>query len=111
MAWIRFTGALQRIRATTLLEIRLNLLSPGPWIMGLVLAVLGYLAVRTSTDPTAFRLGWALSYDLGPLSVVLLLFLAASLAHRPERCDVTELLDSKLVGSEELIFGRWLGMV
>ncbi len=96
---------------TALLEVRLNLLSPSPWLIGLILGVLGYITVRTSTDASAFRLGWALSHELGPLTGLLLLFLAAGYAHRPQRYELTELQDSKIVGSEELIFGRWLGMV
>jgi hypothetical protein len=97
--------------ATALLEIRLNLGSPAPWVVGLALSALGYLIVRTAPDPASFPLGWALSHDLGPLSGLLLLFLAASLAHRPQRYDVAELQDSKRVASEELIFGRWVGLV
>jgi hypothetical protein len=100
-----------RTAATALLEIRLNLLTPAPWIVGLILAAFGYLAVRTAPDASSFPLAWVLSYEIGPLTVVLLLFLAAALANRPQRYDVTELLDSKVVGSEELIFGRWVGMV
>ena len=104
-------SSISRILGTALLEIRLNLSSPAPWVIGLVLAALGYLNVRVAPDASSFPLGWVLSHDLGPLAAVLLLFLAASLAHRPQRYDVAELQDSKLVASEELIFGRWIGMV
>jgi AhpC/TSA family protein len=107
----RLQSAISRILGTALLEIRLNLLSPAPWIMGLVLAGLGYLAVRTAPDPSSFPLAWALSAEIGPLAVILLVFLAASFAHRPLRYDVTEVQDSKIVASEELILGRWLGML
>src|SRR5947209_2078012 len=96
---------------TAILEVRLNLMSPAPWVIGVVLGAFGYLVVRTAPDDTSFALGWALSHDLGPLAEILLLFLAASLAYRPQRYDVTELHDSKLIGSEELVFGRWLGMI
>ena len=104
-------ASLNRVVATALLEIRLNLGSPAPWVVGLALAALGYLIVPTAPDQSSFFLSWALSHELGPLSGVLLLFLAASLAHRPQRYDVAELQDSKRVASEELIFGRWLGLV
>jgi hypothetical protein len=103
--------AISRTLGTALLEVRLNVLSPPPWVIGLVLGALGYVVVRTSTDASSFRLGWALSHDYGPLTVLLLLFLAAGFAHRPQRYELTELQDSKTVASEELIFGRWLGMV
>lgn len=100
-----------RVVGTALLETRLNLFSPGPWVMGVVLAAFGYLAVRVAADPSSFALGWILSHDLGPLTAILLLFLAASLAHRPQRYEVSELQDSKLAASEEIIAGRWLGML
>lgn len=100
-----------RVIGTALLEIRLNLLSPSPWVMGLVLGTLGYLTVRTATDASSFRLAWALSHEHGPLTGLILLFLAAGFAHRPQRYEMTELQDSKVVSSEEIIFGRWLGMV
>ena len=107
----RGRDSLQRLLGTALLETRLNLLTPAPWVMGIVLAAFGYLAVRIATDPSSFALGWILSHDLGPLTAILLLFLAASLAHRPQRYEVTELQDSKLAASEEIIAGRWLGML
>lgn len=104
-------ASLGRIATTARLETRLNLASPGPWVIGLFLSVFAYLIVRTVPDPSSFPLGWNLSRELGPLSGVLLLFMAASLAHRPRRYEITELLDSKIVASEELVLGRWLGMV
>lgn len=103
--------SLSRVLGTAALEIRLNLGSPAPWLVGLVLAALGYLAVRVAPDASSFPLGWVLSHEIGPLSVVMLLFLAASLAYRPQRYDVTELQEGKVVASEELILGRWIGMV
>jgi hypothetical protein len=107
----RAAASLLRIGATAALELRLNLLGPAPWIIGIILAAFGYLVVRTAPDNTSFPLGWALSSGIGPIVNILILFLTASLANRPNRYDVTELLDSKVVGSEELIFGRWLGMI
>lgn len=106
-----FLGALARLLGTAWLEIRLNLFSPAPWIVGGLLATFGYLAVRTSPEPSSFALGWALSREIGPLAAVILAFLAAALANRPQRYDVTELLDSKLAASEEIVAGRWLGML
>ena len=103
-AWGRAWG-------TALLEIRLNLSGPGPWIMAVVLALFGVATVWMATDNASFPVAWILSHKIGPLVSVLLLFLAASLAHRPQRYDLTELLDSKVVAGEELIFGRWLGMM
>ena len=103
-AWGRAWG-------TALLEIRLNLSGPGPWIMAVVLAIFGVATVWMATDNASFPVAWILSQKIGPLVSVLLLFLAASLAHRPQRYDLTELLDSKVVAGEELIFGRWLGMM
>lgn len=103
--------AAQRCVATALLETRLNLASPAPWVMGLVLGALGYLTARTQPDPSSFPISWDLNHSLGPLAAVLLLFLAASLAHRPVRYEVTEIQDSKATGSEEIVFGRWLGML
>ncbi len=107
----RLLGPLGRIAGTFALEIRLNLMSPGPWVVGLALSLLGYLQVRTAADPNSFRLGWILASDIGPFSVVLLLFLAASFAFRPWRYELTELQDSKRAGSEEVLVGRWGGMV
>lgn len=104
-------GSLQRITTTAAVELRLNVLTFAPWVIGLVLAALGYLTVRMSPDQSSFPLSWAISHDIGGLAAVLLLFLAASLAHRPSRYEVNEILDSKPVASEELILGRWLGMV
>lgn len=107
-----FQFAISRLLRTAWLETRLNLWGPAPWIIGLVLALLGYLAVRTAPDASSFPLGWALSHQIGPLAAVpLLLFLAASLAHRPLRYEMTEIQDSKVVGSEELVLGRWIGML
>lgn len=100
-----------RVIGTAILETRLNLFSPAPWVMGIVLAAFGYLAVRIAADPSSFALGWILAHDLGPLTAILLLFLTASLAHRPQRYEVTELQDSKFAASEEIIAGRWLGML
>jgi hypothetical protein len=105
------SASLGRCLGTALLEIRLNLFSATPWVIGLILSALGYLAVRTAPDASSFPLGWVLSHEIGPLAAVLLLFLAASLAHRPQRYEVAELHDSKRVASEELILGRWIGMV
>ncbi|MBV9865607.1 MAG: hypothetical protein JO316_09675 [Abitibacteriaceae bacterium] len=107
----RAQAALGRIWGTAVLETKLNLFNPAPWVMGLVLGAFGYLAVRTAPDDSSFALSWILSHDLGPLTEILLLFLAASLAYRPQRYEVTELQDSKVVASEEIILGRWLGMV
>jgi len=103
-------AALGRVWGTALLEMRLNLFSPAPWVMGLVLAAFGYLAVRTAPDDSSFALGWILSHDLGPLAEILLLFLAGSFAYRPQRYDVTELQESKMVAPEEISGGRWMGM-
>src|SRR5687767_2193512 len=69
--------SLQRIGSTALLETRLNLASPGPWIVGGVLAALGYLTVRTAPDASSFPLAWGLSHDIGPLALALLLFMSA----------------------------------
>lgn len=104
-------GALQRVLATASLEVRLNLGSPAPWIIGLILGALGYLTARTQPDPSSYPVAWDLNHNLGPLAAVLLLFLTASLAHRPVRYEVTEIHDCKPVGSEEIILGRWLGML
>jgi len=104
-------AAFQRLLATARLELRLNLGSPAPWIIGLVLGALGYLTARTQPDPSSFPVAWDLNHAVGPLAAVLLLFLTASLAHRPVRYEVTEIHDCKPVGSEEIILGRWLGMV
>ncbi len=106
-----FIAAGQRCQATALLEARLNLATPAPWVMGLVLAALGYLTARTQPDPSSFPIAWDLSHQVAPLAAILLLFLTASLAHRPVRYEVTEITDSKLTGSEEIILGRWMGMV
>lgn len=103
-------GSLQRIVATAAVELRLNVLTFAPWVIGLVLAALGYLTVRMSPDQSSFPLSWAISHEIGGLAAVLLLFLAASLAYRPSRYEVNEILDSKPVASEELLLGRWLGM-
>lgn len=107
----RLVPALQRVLATARLETRLNLGSPAPWIIGLILGALGYLTARTQPDPSSFPVAWDLNHNLGPLAAVLLLFLTASLAHRPVRYEVTEIHDCKPVGSEEIILGRWLGML
>jgi len=107
----RVLASLHRLLATAILEVRLNLTVPAPWVIGLILAGLGYLTVRTAPDASSFPLAWALSTEVAPLAAALLLFLSANLANRPNRYEVTELLDSKLVASEELILGRWLGMV
>ena len=107
----RIGASLRRTVATALLEVRLNVLSPGPWIVGLVLSVLAYIRVRTATDNTSFPLAWSLSQDLAPLGLLLLVFLSASMAHRPLRYEMAEILNSKRVASEELLFGRWLGML
>lgn len=107
----RVRAAAGRIWGTARLEVRLNLAGPAPWVIGLVLSAFGYLVVRTAPDDTSFAISWVLAKDLGPLAEILLLFLAASLAHRPQRYEVSELQDSKLVASEELILGRWVGMV
>lgn len=104
-------AALHRLLATARLEIRLNLGSPAPWIIGLILGALGYLTARTQPDPSSFPVAWELNHSVGPLAAVLLLFLTASLAHRPVRYEVTEIQDCKPVGSEEIILGRWLGML
>jgi len=104
-------AALGRLAATAWLEVRLNLGVPAPWLIGVVLGGFGYLAVRTAPDATSFPLAWALSREIGQFAVLLLALLAASFAYRPIRYDMTELLDSKRTGSEELILGRWLGMV
>ena len=53
--------------------------------MGLVLGALGYLTARTQPDPSSFPIGWDLSHQVAPLAAILLLFLTASLAHRPVR--------------------------
>ncbi len=105
------SGAWSRFLATLLLEIRLNLTTPGPWLVGVVLAGFGYVAVRTAPEAASVPLAWILSAEIGPLAVVLLAFVAASFAHRPARYEMNELLESKRVASEELILGRWLGMV
>lgn len=107
---LRLLASLQRLLATAVLEVRLNLTVPAPWVIGLILAALGYLTVRTAPDVSSFPLAWSLSAEVAPLAGALLLFLSANLANRPHRYEVTELLDSKLVASEELILGRWLGM-
>jgi len=106
-----FQSAIIRCLATARLEIRLNLGSPAPWIIGLILGALGYLTTRTQPDPSSFPIAWDLNHALGPLAALLLLFLSASLAHRPVRYEVTEITDSKPVGSEEIVLGRWLGML
>src|SRR5579884_637234 len=84
-------AALGRAWGTALLEIRLNLSSVGPWIMAVVLAIFGGATVWMAADNSSFPVGWILSTKIGPLVCVLLLFLAASLAHRPQRYDLTEL--------------------
>ena len=104
-------GSFQRILSTTFIELRLNVLTWAPWVIGLVLAALGYLNVRVAPDQSSFPLSWVISHDIGWIASVLLLFLAASLAYRPSRYEVNEILDCKPVASEELILGRWLGMV
>lgn len=104
-------AAAHRCLATARMEIRLNLGTPAPWVMGLVLGALGYLTARTQPEPSSFPIGWDLAHQVAPLAAILLLFLAASLAHRPVRYEVTEITDSKLTGSEEIILGRWVGMV
>lgn len=100
----------QRALATAAIELRLNLFSPAPWVVALALGALGYLAVRTAPEPSSFALAWTLSYDLGPLSGLLALFLAAGMAHRPRRYETLELEESKAAGSEELLLGRWAAM-
>ena len=42
-----FASAAQRCLATARLEVKLNLGSPAPWIIGLILGALGYLTART----------------------------------------------------------------
>lgn len=114
-AWAdRLSGvwsAAMRCLATARLEARLGLGSPAPWVIGLILGILGYLRARTQPDPSSYPIAWELNHSLGPLAAVLLLFLAASLAHRPVRYEVLEIQDSKPVGSEEIVLGRWLGML
>ncbi len=102
---------LARLLSTARLELRLNIFSPAPWVIALVLAGFGAVAAKTAPDPTSFWLAWVLSAEIGPLTALLLLFLAAGMAHRPVRCEIAELLDSRLVGTEELFLGRWLGML
>lgn len=99
-----------RASGTALLELRLNLASPGPWIVAAVLALFGTATVWMAADNASFPVGWILSAKIGPLACLLLLFLAAGLANRPQRYDLTELLDSKVAAGEELIAGRWVGM-
>ncbi|MFN3647941.1 MAG: hypothetical protein ACK47B_00060 [Armatimonadota bacterium] len=106
----RTAGFLARLLATARLEARLAIGSPAPWVVGAILGLLGYIAVRAAPDPASFPIGVTLSQELGPLAGALLLFLAASFAHRPVRYEVTELQDTKRAGSEELLLGRWLGM-
>lgn len=104
--WIVRTGATFRV------ETRLSLLSASPWVVGGVLAALGVLTVLASPDRSSFRIAWALSNEIGPLIVApLLLFLAAGSAYRPFRHDLSDIQDSKVAASEELLLGRWLGLL
>lgn len=106
-----FQAGMVRTLATARVEARLNLMTPAPWVVGFILAVFAYLLVRTSPDPSSYLLAWVLSAEQVRLSTLLLLVLAASFAHRPQRYELNELLDSKLVASEELVFGGWLAML
>ena len=93
------------------LELRLNLRGPAPWVTGGILALLGYLAARTSPDNTSFPVAWALWEDLSPLAGGLLLFLAAGLAHRPVRYETLELEDSRPVSAGDLLVARWIAAI
>jgi hypothetical protein len=79
--------------------------------MALALGGLGYMASALDPrNPTSQSVGRFISRDLGPLTEIILIFLAASVSHRPRRYEVAELQHSKVVTPEELTLGRWLAM-